>query len=91
MEPYLTLIIALGGIATGIGAIWTAMLARRQAKDQRKFLQDQNERDRRRLEADLMHGMWTKWTSRAYLDFSVGDQVIPLGCDHVIPQVVGPW
>jgi integrase len=21
----------------------------------------------------------------------VGDQVIPLGCDHVIPQVVGPW
>ena len=30
MDTLLTLIIALGGIATGIGAIWTAMLARRQ-------------------------------------------------------------
>ena len=24
-------------------------------------------------------------------ELHVGDQVIPLGCDHVIPQVVGPW
>ena len=29
MESILTLVIALGGIATGIGAIWTALVARR--------------------------------------------------------------
>jgi hypothetical protein len=40
---FLTLIIALGGIATGIGAIWTAMLARRQLDEQRRFLGEQNE------------------------------------------------
>jgi hypothetical protein len=28
LDTVLTLIIAVGGIATGIGAIWTAMLAR---------------------------------------------------------------
>src|SRR5215212_6258393 len=32
MESFLTLIIALGGIATGIGAIWAALAARRQAQ-----------------------------------------------------------
>ena len=32
MEPLLTLVIALGGIATGIGAIWAALVARRQAQ-----------------------------------------------------------
>jgi hypothetical protein len=26
-----------------------------------------------------------------FVEDRVGDQVIPLGCDHVIPQVVGPW
>ena len=31
MESIFTLVIALGGIATGIGAIWTALVARRQA------------------------------------------------------------
>jgi hypothetical protein len=29
MDTFLTLVIALGGIATGIGAIWAAILARR--------------------------------------------------------------
>jgi hypothetical protein len=32
MDQILTLIIALGGIATGIGAIWAALAARRQAQ-----------------------------------------------------------
>jgi hypothetical protein len=32
MDTLLTLVLALGGIATGIGAIWTALAARRQAQ-----------------------------------------------------------
>jgi hypothetical protein len=32
MDTFLTLVIAFGGIATDIGAIWTAMLAKRQAQ-----------------------------------------------------------
>jgi hypothetical protein len=43
VDTLLTLVIALGGIATGIGAIWTAMLARRQLGEQRRFLEEQNE------------------------------------------------
>jgi hypothetical protein len=43
VDTFLTLVIALGGIATGIGAIWTAMLARRQLSEQRRFLEEQNE------------------------------------------------
>jgi hypothetical protein len=50
VDTFLTLVIAVGGIATGIGAIWTAMLARRQAQfteqslaEQRQFLMEQNE------------------------------------------------
>jgi hypothetical protein len=43
VDTFLTLVIALGGIATGIGAIWTAMLARRQLDEQRRFLEEQNE------------------------------------------------
>jgi hypothetical protein len=50
MDTLLTLVIAVGGIATGIGAIWAAMLARHQAQlterslsEQRQFLKEQNE------------------------------------------------
>jgi Domain of unknown function (DUF4760) len=50
IDTFITLVIALGGIATGIGAIWAAMLARRQAQlterslaEQRQFLKEQNE------------------------------------------------
>ena len=32
MDTLLTLVIAVGGIATGIGAIWAALAARRQAQ-----------------------------------------------------------
>ena len=50
MDTFLTLVIALGGIATGIGAIWTAMLARRQLNEQRQFLKQQTEIARRQAE-----------------------------------------
>ena len=61
MDTFLTLVIAVGGIATGIGAIWTAMLARRQLSEQRLFLKEQNQslaeqnaRVRLNLEVDLL-------------------------------------
>jgi hypothetical protein len=44
---YLTLAIAIGGIATGIGAIGTVIVARRQLIEQRQFLQEQTEIARR--------------------------------------------
>ena len=50
MDTLLTLVIAVGGIATGIGAIWTAMLARRQLDEQRRFLEEQNEISRRQAQ-----------------------------------------
>jgi hypothetical protein len=50
MDTLFTLAIAVGGIATGIGAIWAALVARRQAQlterslsEQRQFLKEQNE------------------------------------------------
>jgi hypothetical protein len=61
MDTFLTLVIALGGITTGIGAIWAAMLARRQGRvteqslrEQLKIFQEQNERARLALEADML-------------------------------------
>jgi hypothetical protein len=57
MDTFLTLVIALGGIATGIGAIWAAMLARSQARltersldEQRQSFQEQTEIARRQAE-----------------------------------------
>ena len=50
MDTFLTLVVALRGIATGIGAIWAALLTRHQAQlteqslaEQRQFLKEQNE------------------------------------------------
>jgi len=61
VETFLTLIIALGGIATGIGAIWAALSARRQAQiterslaQTERSLAEQNERSRLNLEVDLL-------------------------------------
>jgi hypothetical protein len=42
MDTLLTLVLALGGIATGIGAIWTASAARRQAQLTERSLTEQN-------------------------------------------------
>ncbi len=57
VDTLLTLVIALGGIATGIGAIWAAVVARRQAQvtersleEQRRFLKEQNETARRQTQ-----------------------------------------
>lgn len=46
----LTAIIAVGGIATGIGAIWAAMVARRQLSAQAAFIREQTELARRQVE-----------------------------------------
>src|SRR3954467_15512273 len=62
VDTFLTLVIALGGIATGIGAIWAALAARRQAQISERqaqlterSLNEQNERLRLNLEVDLLH------------------------------------
>src|SRR5215212_3430293 len=69
MDTLLTLVIAVGGIATGIGAIWAAVAARRQAQltersltqterslsEQVQTLREQNERARLTLEYDLLN------------------------------------
>ena len=67
MDTLLTLIIALGGIATGIGAIWTAVLARRQLDEQRRFLGEQNERARLTLEFDLLTRLEDRFQSPGFL------------------------
>ena len=43
MDTLLTLVIALGGIATGIGALWAALVARRQAQLTERSFKEQNE------------------------------------------------
>ena len=70
MDKLLTLVIALGGIATGVGAIWTAMLARRQARVSERSLArtegtlaEQNERARLTLEYDLLTRMRERFES----------------------------
>jgi hypothetical protein len=67
MDTLLTLVIALGGIATGIGAIWTAMLARRQLIEQRRFLGEQNDRARLTLEFDLLTRLEDRFQSPRFL------------------------
>jgi hypothetical protein len=68
MQTFLTLVIAVGGIATGVGAIWAALVARRQAQvterslaqterslsEQAQNFREQNERARLTLEYDLL-------------------------------------
>jgi len=67
MDTLLTLVIALGGIATGIGAIWTAMLGRRQLNEQRRFLGEQNDRARLTLEFDLLTRLADRFESPHFL------------------------
>jgi hypothetical protein len=68
MESFLTLVIAVGGISTGIGAIWAAVVARRQARvterslaQTERSLAEQNERSRLNLEVDLLTRMADRW------------------------------
>jgi len=81
MQTFLTLVIALGGIATGIGAIWAALAARRQAQvserqaqltehslaEQRQFLKEQNERARLNLEVDLLNRLEDRYGNQTFL------------------------
>jgi hypothetical protein len=74
MESIFTLLIALGGIATGIGAIWTALVARRQALlterallEQRRSLEEQDERARLSFEMDMLFRLAERFESPAFL------------------------
>jgi hypothetical protein len=80
MESWLTLVIALGGMATGIGAIWTALVTRHLARaternvvqyekslaEQSQHLREQNERARINLEVDLMYRLVELFNSPRY-------------------------
>jgi hypothetical protein len=72
----LELLIALGGIATGIGAIWTAVVTRNLARatersidEQSQSLQEQNERARINLEMDLLHALRERFFSPLFRTF----------------------
>jgi hypothetical protein len=67
VETFLTLIIAVGGIATGVGAIWAALVARRQAQVTERSLAEQNERARLTLEYDLLTRLGDRFDSPHFL------------------------
>jgi hypothetical protein len=74
VDTLLTLVIAVGGIATGIGAIWAALAARRQAQISERqaqlterSLNEQNEGLRLNLEVDLLHRMQDRYDSRYFI------------------------
>ena len=78
MEPLLTLVIALGGIATGIGAIWTAVVTRQLAREterslaeQSQSLREQNERARINLEVDLMYRLEERFNSPRFQNYKI--------------------
>ena len=72
----LDLVIALGGIATGIGAIWTAVVTRNLARatersvaEQSQSLREQNERDRINLEVYLKYRMEERFDSELFQNY----------------------
>ena len=71
MEPLLTLVIALGGIATGIGAIWTAVVTRHLARLTEESLREQNERARINLEVDVMYKLEERVLSQRYQNYLI--------------------
>jgi hypothetical protein len=71
MEPLLTLVIALGGIATGIGAIWTAVATRNLAQLTEESLREQNERARINLEVDVMYKLDERAGSQRYRNYMI--------------------
>jgi hypothetical protein len=71
MEPLLTLVIALGGIATGIGAIWTAVATRNLAQLTEESLREQNERARINLEVDVMQRLDERGISQRYQNYTI--------------------
>jgi len=71
MEPLLTLVIALGGIATGIGAIWTAVVTRNLARLTEESLREQNERARINLEVDVMQRLDERALSQRFQNYTI--------------------
>jgi hypothetical protein len=74
VDTLFTLVIAVGGIATGIGAIWAAMLARRQTQltersfaEQVQILREQNEQARFHLEADILLRVYDRYVNPFFL------------------------
>ena len=74
MDTFLTLVIARGGIATGIGAFWAAMASRRQAQlteqslaQTERSLAEQNERARLNLSVDLLFRYSDRFESQLFL------------------------
>jgi hypothetical protein len=65
----LTLSLALGGIATGVGAIWTAVVTRRLARSTEQGISEQNERARITLEVDLMYRLEDRFTSPRFQSY----------------------
>jgi cell division protein FtsL len=78
MEPLLTLVLALGGIATGVGVIWTAVVTRHLARateqsvaEQSQILREQKEHARLSLELDLTCKLAERWNSRLFQDLRI--------------------
>jgi hypothetical protein len=67
MDTLLTLVIAVGGIATGIGVIWTSLATRRQAQLTERSLAEHNERLSLNLEVDLLHRMQDRYDSQLFM------------------------
>ncbi len=67
MDTFLTLVIALCGIATGIGAIWAALAARRQAQITDENLHEHNERARLNLALDPLFRYSNRFESPLFL------------------------
>jgi len=78
MDMLLALVIAVGGIATGIGAIWTAVVTRHLARatersvaEQSRYLREQNERARINLEVDLMYMLEERFDSPRFHNYRI--------------------
>jgi hypothetical protein len=67
MEALLTLVLVVAGVATDIGALWTAIVARRQAQLTERSLSEQNERLRLSLELDLLTRLEDRFESPHFL------------------------
>ncbi len=99
MDTFLTLVIALGGIATGIGAIWAAIAARRQGQlserqallterslaEQRQSFQEQTEIARH--QARLTERSLAEQNERSRLNLEV-DLLLRLEDRFVGPQLL---
>jgi hypothetical protein len=68
VETLLTLVIALGGIAAAVGAIWAAMAATRQASITERSLHERSERARVSLALDMLMRLEDRFGGPRLLD-----------------------